>query len=113
MITSVGFPATTLIAPPVPAGTIAEFATTLPFEEFNVDTPGYGCPVGQIDRNPKGPCGTAVMFKEYACAIPETPQALDRIGKLRVVLAAKVGGPNEPVKPSPVRVSATRQGGKA
>ncbi len=40
MIRSVGFPATMVIAPPVPAGTMAAFAITNPSGELRVDTPG-------------------------------------------------------------------------
>ena len=40
MIRSVGFPASTVIAAPVPAGTMAAFAITNPSGELSVDTPG-------------------------------------------------------------------------
>ena len=39
----------TLICPPVPACTIAAFATTVP-GEFRVETPGHACPAGQALR---------------------------------------------------------------
>src|SRR5208283_5043101 len=49
-ITCVGFVTKTLIAPSVPAGTIAAFATTLPSNEFRVETSGCACPVGHVLR---------------------------------------------------------------
>src|SRR5208283_5966959 len=49
-ITCVGFVTNTLIAPLVPAGTIAAFATTLPSNEFRVETSGCACPVGHVLR---------------------------------------------------------------
>jgi hypothetical protein len=39
-----------LIAPFVPAGTIAAFATTLPSDEFRVETMGCSESVGQAVR---------------------------------------------------------------
>ena len=53
-----------LIAPFAPAGTIAAFATTLPSNEFRVET--YGCyePVGQAVRLERGPLGTTVTLSE-------------------------------------------------
>jgi len=36
----------TLIAPSCLAGRSAAFATIDPFESFNVDTNGFGCPAG-------------------------------------------------------------------
>src|SRR2546428_7953057 len=49
-------------APLLPAGTIAAFATTLPWNEFSVETSGCDCPVGQAVRYVRGPAGTTVTF---------------------------------------------------
>jgi hypothetical protein len=53
-----------LIAPPVPAGTIAAFAVIVPVSAFSVDTNGCVCPAGQTLKYPSGPCGIAVKFSE-------------------------------------------------
>jgi len=58
-----------LIAPFVPAGTIAAFATTAPSHEFNVETNGRAEPSGQAVRKPSEPSGTTVTFIEYAAAV--------------------------------------------
>ena len=60
-----------LMAPLAPAGTIAAFATTLPSNEFNVDTSGRAKPAGHADRKDSAPSGTAVTFSEYAAAVAE------------------------------------------
>ena len=54
----------TSIAPPVPAGTRAALATTLPVNEFSVETRGRGCPVGERVRKLSRPAGTTVTFSE-------------------------------------------------
>ena len=41
----------TFTEPFVPAGTIAAFATTVPRNEFNVETTGWATPVGQIGES--------------------------------------------------------------
>ena len=46
IMTSVALLANRLIAPSVPAGTIAALATISPPTLFNVDTTGIVCPVG-------------------------------------------------------------------
>src|SRR5580704_17135775 len=103
----------TLIAPLVPAGTMAELATMPPLKSFNVDTPGMVSPAGHAVMEDSGPGGTTVIFNEYACAAAGTLQLLAGTGKLRVEPAAMDGGPKAPVSPLPPvdRVSATRQGG--
>ena len=53
-----------LIAPFVPAGTMAAFATTLPSKEFRVETNGCTEPVGQVVRYDSGPPGTTVTLRE-------------------------------------------------
>ena len=64
--TSVLLEPNTLISLPVPAGTMAAFATTGLFgETFSVETPGHACPVGQALRYPSPSCGTAVKFREF------------------------------------------------
>jgi len=52
----------TLIVPSAPAGTIAAFATTLPSNEFRVETRGCADPVGHVVRNESGPSGTTVTL---------------------------------------------------
>src|SRR5580704_11044533 len=106
MITSVLSLAYKLIAPAVPAGTKAALATGIPSCEPSVAASGKGDPAGQAVRNPSGPGGNTPILSEYACAVPGTSQLLDGIGKLRVAPPTSDGGPNAPVKPSPVRVSA-------
>src|SRR5688572_20629454 len=101
--------ARTLMAPLVPAATIAEFATIAPSIELSVDTPGYACPAGQTARYGKPPRGTLATFSTYACAAAGIPQVL-RIGMSRVAIAASDGGPNAPVTPCPARVSTALQG---
>src|ERR1700728_2987207 len=110
IIRSVGFPASTVTPPRLPAGTMAAFAITLPSVEFSVETPGYPLPAGHTDKKPSGPSGTTVKFKEYAFAVAGMEQPPERSGKLRDVLAARLGGPNGPVKGWLLRVSAMRHG---
>src|SRR5271157_3781195 len=97
----------TLMAPLVPAGTIAAFATTAPSKEFNVETNGCAAPVGQAVRYDSGPSGTTVTFTEYAAAVEGTVQALAGMANERTVPAPSSGPPNGP---SGLRVSATRHG---
>jgi hypothetical protein len=75
-----------------------------------VDTTGWFNPVGHIDKYPSVPCGTTVIFNEYAAAVDGIRQADCRIGKSRGCKAANEGPPNGPFD---ARVSATRQGGSA
>jgi len=106
--TSVLLEPNTLIAPPVPAGTIAALATTgLPGETFSVETPGHASPVGQALRYPSPACGTAVKFSEYACALEGMLHVLVRIGKARLCIPTSDGPPSGAIG---LRVSATRQG---
>src|ERR1700678_2402662 len=107
MIRSVGSVAITSMSPPVPAGTMAAFATTVPVGAFRVDEPGCGLPAVHADKNPNAPDGTTVMFNAYACAFAGTLQALCWIGKSRATVAASDGAPNAP---EPERVSAMRHG---
>src|SRR5208283_5518899 len=97
----------TSIPPPAPAGTIAAFATTLPSNEFNVDT--YGCAEsnGHSVRYDRCPSGTTVTFSEYAAAVAGMPHPPAGIGNDRAVPAPISGPPNGPSAP---RVSATRHG---
>src|SRR5580698_7453603 len=102
----------TLISSFAPAGTIAAFATTA-FEKFSVETFGMvGSREGHVVRLAAGPAagGTTVKFSEYADAVAGTPQEL--AGRLngRVAPASREGGPNSPLNPAAVLVSATRQG---
>src|ERR1700690_531174 len=96
-----------LIAPPVPAGTMAAFATTLPSNEFNVETSGRAEPAGHAERNDSAPSGTAVTFIEYASAVAGMLHPLAGIWKERVDAAPISGPPNGPFVP---RVSAIRHG---
>src|SRR5579863_2006222 len=106
-IRSVVLLAKKLTAPFVPAGTIAALASTVPSSEFRVDTTGCVCPVGQVVRYPSNPCGTTVIFNEYAAAPAGTPHELEGTGKERLVPPARDGPPNVPVG---FRVSNIRQG---
>src|ERR1700690_868429 len=97
----------TLIAPLVPAGTIAAFATTLPSNEFSVETNGCVAPVGHAVRYGNTPSGTTVTFNEYAAAVDGTEQPPAGSTNERTVCAASSGPPNAPCAP---RVSTTRHG---
>jgi hypothetical protein len=78
---------------------------------FRVDTPGYGAPAGQTDRNDNGPGGTTVMFNEYAPALDGIVHVVELgIGTERFTSAANDGGPKAPVKGWVERVSNTRHG---
>src|SRR5436305_515149 len=103
--TSVALLAKTVIAPPVPAGTIAALDFTRPSTEFRVDATGCGLPVGHRVRKPSGPVGTAATFREYAWAFAGMPQTLLGTVKLRVPPPLICGPPKGPAV---LRVSATR-----
>src|ERR1051325_189340 len=108
MISCVGLVATTVMPPPVPAGTIAIFAVTVPVGAFSVDEPGCDCPAGQVLRNPSVPAdGTTVMLRAYACAVAGMPQGPESTGNVLGTDAARAGLPNAP---APSLVSARRQG---
>jgi len=63
--TSVASVTYTLIAPFVPAGTMAAFATTEPVYEFIVEALGRAWPVSQVMKIPSfGSRGTAVKLSE-------------------------------------------------
>ena len=49
--------AKTLMAPPVPAGTIAAFDLTRPSRELSVEASGWPWPAGHTVRKPSGPAG--------------------------------------------------------
>src|SRR5580704_2743010 len=106
-ITLVGLLANTVIAPFAPAGTMAALALILPSEEFRVETEGCDCPAAHTERNPSGPKGTTVRFREYAAAFAGIPQGLEGIVKLRLLLAGIDGPPKGPLA---LRVSAIRHG---
>src|SRR5947208_14430074 len=95
-ITSVRLVTKTLMAPLVPAGTIAALATIWPRNEFSVDTFGCWPPACQAVRYCNGPGGTTVKFIEYAFAELGTPQAADGIAKGRVSPALNMPGPSDP-----------------
>ncbi len=96
-----------LTAPFVPAGTIAAFATTLPSNEFNVETNGRAAPVGDAVRKDNRASGTTVTFIEYAAAVAGTEQPPAGSANERVDCASISGPPNAPWAP---RVSTTRHG---
>src|SRR5580704_18843376 len=59
----------------------------------------------------RNPGGTTVTLNEYACEMDGIVHVvLAWIGKVRLACPARLGGPNAPVNPWPVRVSTTRQG---
>ena len=94
-----------------PVGTNAALARIRPSQAFSVETTGCAVPDGQVLSHPRYFVnGTAVMFSEYAAAVVGMPQGLDGMGKDRVPLPGREGGPYAPVKPANARVSATRQG---
>src|SRR3981081_4543917 len=97
-----------LMAPLVPAETIAAFALIRPSSEFKVETKGCGVPLGHMVRYPSDPCGTTVTFSEKACAVAGIPQALVEMVNSRVAPPPSAGPPNGPVG---LRVSAMRHGG--
>src|SRR5262249_54724153 len=97
----------TEMSPFVPAGTMAAFAVPTPVTAFSVDTKGCGCPAGQVVKKPKGPCGTEVKFREYACAVTGTLHGLERSGSVRVAPPTREGPPSGPIAP---RVSTRRHG---
>src|SRR3954453_13861987 len=91
-------------APFVPAGRMAATALVRPSMDLRLDASGWVCPQGKAVRNPSAPCGTTVMFNEYACAVFGIPQAL--LGMANALAAAlpwRKGPPNGPVA---LRVSA-------
>jgi hypothetical protein len=63
---------------------MAAFAVNVPVGAFRVDTNGCDCPAGHTLRYPSAPCGIAVKFSEYACALEGMPQVLDSTGIERV-----------------------------
>ncbi len=71
-------------------------------------------PAGQVSqvrlRTPAG--GTTVKFSRVGptAGIPGTPQALKGRANVRVLPAVMEGGPNCPLNPAPLRVSAIRHG---
>lgn len=83
MITCVTLVANTEIEPPLPAATIAAFATIFPSKEFSVDTFGRVKPVGHNVRKASGPDGTTVTFSEYARAFEGIPHGLSGSGMSR------------------------------
>src|SRR5437667_9658864 len=97
-----------LAAPPVPAGTMAALASTVPSNEFSVEATGCACPAGQAVTHLSGPCGTTVTLSEYAAAPGGAPHGLDGTGKERVLPPVMNGPPKGPLV---FRVSRTRQGG--
>src|SRR5215467_5572244 len=107
MIKCVSSVTKTLIDPPVPAGTIAAFATTVPVGSLSVDTNGCAEPVGHVVRKLRVVVGTAVMLSEYAAAVAGNPHVLDNTGTALVELAARIGPPSGLVG---LRVSITRHG---
>jgi hypothetical protein len=95
-------------APFVPAGRMAATALVRPSMELRLDASGCGCPQGNAVRNPNGPCGTTVMFSEYACAMFGMLQALLGMAiALAATLPWRKGPPNGPAG---LRVSAMRHG---
>ena len=105
---SVSWEAKKHAAPLVPAGKIAATALVRPSMELRLDASGCRCPQGKAVRNPSAPCGTTVMFNEYACAVFGIPQALLGIANaLAAALPCRKGPPNGPAG---LRVSAMRQG---
>jgi hypothetical protein len=76
MTTSVLLLASRLMAPFVPAVTMAALPTTAPVGEFSVVVAGVASPVGQAIKDDTPAGGTTVMLNEYACAVAGTLQPL-------------------------------------
>src|SRR5271157_3297791 len=92
----------------MPAPTTTALALVRPSNEFKVEAKGCGCPLGQMVRNPRAPCGTTVTLSEYAAALFGMLQALCGMRNSREV-PPLIDGP--PKFPGGLRVSATRHGG--
>ena len=80
----------TLMAPFVPAGTMAASALMRPSSEFRVETLGRANPAGQTVRKPNLAGGTTVRFKEYAAAFVGIPQ-VPETAKSWILLESAVG----------------------
>src|SRR5271157_1386731 len=81
-------------------GTIAMLEVIAPSIAFSVETTGCCSPFGHNVRYPRGPCGTTVALKTYACAAS---------GGSHTLTATSL--PSVPLNNPPVwRVSSTRQG---
>src|SRR5664279_3747150 len=91
MITSAELTTKTWMAPLVPTGTTAAFATAWPLYPFSVDTSGKIVPVGHIDTYARNPAGSTVRFREYAPAAAGSPQGPCASGKVRVSRLAGIG----------------------
>src|SRR3982751_6051692 len=101
MTRSVGLLAKTLTSPPLPAGTMAALAVTVPVSAFRDATVGCACPLAHAVTYPSGPFGMAAKLSEYACADAGMPQPAERTWKPWVW---------PPEIDAPLRVSATRHG---
>ena len=82
----------TEIWPPVPSGTIALLARTMPGRKLIALARGAGPPAGYTRRSPKSLGRTTAMFTTTAVAEDGIPQ-LFAIVKPRTVLAASAGPP--------------------
>src|ERR1019366_9825251 len=87
--------AKTLIAPSVPAGTIAALATIVPVRSFRVETLGCDC-LGHTVRYSSTLFDTTVKFREYPCALSGMVQVLDSTGKSRSAPPTSDGPPSGP-----------------
>jgi hypothetical protein len=86
-------------------------ATIVPSKSFRVEAFGKAFPVGKTVISPKIPGGTTVTLKEYAWAVAGIVHVLlDWMGNVRMEPPVRLGGPKAPMKPTPERVSTTRQG---
>src|SRR6266568_1393291 len=96
----------TLIVPPLPAGTSAEFIVIAPSSAFRVETTGWP-PAPHNERKPIVVMGATVAFNKYAVAVSGTAQ-LEPVTRKSRLTAAAIGGP--PKGPSGLWVSIIRQG---
>src|SRR5208282_6944115 len=96
-MTSVSSVANTLIAPLVPAATMAALERTRPSSEVKVATVGWLCPAGQTVTYPRVFLGTTATFSEYAPAVEGMPQTLFGMTKSRDVWPVIDGPPNGPL----------------
>src|SRR5258708_36842866 len=93
--------------PFVPAGTIAAFATAAVDGAFSVEASGSVCPAGHAVRKAMLVLGTAVTFREKACAADGRLHGLASRGKVRVVCPTS---PAPPSAPAGVRAPTRRRG---
>ena len=111
IIRSVGLEASTVIPPMVACRDDGRIGDHAAVNRIQHQGSRYPLPRRPGQRgNPTAPDGTTVKFNEYAWAVDGMEHPEERIGNVRSAYAARLGGPNAPVKLWVVRVSAMRHG---